>query len=76
MCSKEEGANPSERVVGLHYVGPSAGEVLQGFALAVRLGATKADFDETVGIHPTSAEIFTTMDVTKRSGMSPKCKAC
>ena len=38
--------------------------------------ATKADFDETVGIHPTSAEILTTMDVTKRSGISPKSKAC
>ena len=56
--------------------GPHAGEMTQGFAVAMRCGATKADFDETVGIHPTSAEIFTTMDVTKRSGMSPKCKAC
>ena len=66
----------SERVIGLHVCGPNAGEMTQGFAVAMRCGATKADFDETVGIHPTSAEIFTTMDVTKRSGMSPKCKAC
>jgi pyruvate/2-oxoglutarate dehydrogenase complex dihydrolipoamide dehydrogenase (E3) component len=65
-----------ERVIGLHVCGPHAGEMTQGFAVAMRCGATKADFDETVGIHPTSAEIFTTMDVTKRSGMSPKCKAC
>ena len=39
--------------------------------MALRCGATKADFDATVGIHPTSVEIFTTMDITKRSGDSP-----
>jgi len=64
------------RVIGLHVCGPHAGEMTQGFAVAIRCGATKADFDETVGIHPTSAEIFTTMDVTKRSGISPNAKAC
>ena len=51
----------SDRVVGLHMVGPDAGEVVQGFAVAMRAGATKADFDGTIGIHPTLAEEFVTM---------------
>src|SRR5579859_1726617 len=52
---------PEERIVGLHVVGPGADEMLQGFAVAVRMGATKRDFDDTVAIHPTSAEEFVTM---------------
>ena len=51
----------SERVLGLHMVGPDAGEILQGMAIALRMGATKADFDRTVGIHPTAAEELVTM---------------
>jgi glutathione reductase (NADPH) len=51
----------SERVVGCHMVGPEAGEIIQGMAVAVKCGATKAHFDATVGIHPTSAEEFVTM---------------
>ena len=51
----------TDRVVGLHMVGPDAGEIAQGFGVALKAGATKADFDQTVGIHPTSAEEFTTM---------------
>lgn len=51
----------SGRVVGLHMVGPEAGEIVQGFAVAIKAGATKADFDATIGIHPTSAEEFVTM---------------
>ncbi|MEB0110467.1 glutathione-disulfide reductase [Variovorax sp. RTB1] len=51
----------SDRVVGLHLVGPDAGEVVQGFAVAMRAGATKALFDSTIGIHPTVAEEFVTM---------------
>ena len=42
-------------------VGPDAGEILQGMAIALRMGATKADFDRTVGIHPTAAEELVTM---------------
>ena len=58
----------SDRVVGLHMVGPDAGEIVQGFAVAFRAGATKADFDATVGIHPTSAEEFVTMrEPTRRA---------
>eukprot|EP00330_Aristerostoma_sp_ATCC50986_P010994 CAMPEP_0114578200 /NCGR_PEP_ID=MMETSP0125-20121206/2767_1 /TAXON_ID=485358 ORGANISM="Aristerostoma sp., Strain ATCC 50986" /NCGR_SAMPLE_ID=MMETSP0125 /ASSEMBLY_ACC=CAM_ASM_000245 /LENGTH=143 /DNA_ID=CAMNT_0001768087 /DNA_START=955 /DNA_END=1383 /DNA_ORIENTATION=- len=44
------------RCIGIHYVGPNAGEVIQGFAVAVRIGVTKEQLDKTVGIHPTSAE--------------------
>jgi glutathione reductase (NADPH) len=50
-----------QRIVGLHVVGEGADEMLQGFAVAVRMGATKRDFDDTVAIHPTSAEEFVTM---------------
>lgn len=51
VCVGEE-----ERVVGVHLLGEAADEILQGFALAVKMGATKAQFDDTVAIHPTSAE--------------------
>ena len=51
----------SDRVVGLHMVGLDAGEITQGFAVAMKAGATKADFDATIGIHPTAAEEFVTM---------------
>ncbi len=51
----------SDRVVGLHMVGVDAAEITQGFAVAMKAGATKAQFDATVGIHPTSAEEFVTM---------------
>jgi len=50
-----------ERVVGCHVIGDGADEMMQGFAVAIRMGATKADFDDTVAIHPTSAEEFVTM---------------
>jgi glutathione reductase (NADPH) len=49
-------AGPEERVVGVHLLGEAADEILQGFAVAVKMGATKAQFDDTVAIHPTSAE--------------------
>ena len=51
----------SQRVVGAHMIGPDAGEVIQGIAVAVKLGATKAQFDATIGIHPTAAEEFVTL---------------
>ncbi|MEE8055080.1 MAG: glutathione-disulfide reductase [Gammaproteobacteria bacterium] len=51
----------SDRVVGAHMVGPDAGEIIQGIAIALKAGATKATFDATIGIHPTMAEEFVTM---------------
>ena len=53
----------TDRVVGLHMVGADAGEIVQGFAVAMKAGATKAVFDSTIGIHPTAAEEFVTMRV-------------
>lgn len=58
----------SDRVVGAHMVGPDAGEIIQGLAVALKAGATKAIFDSTVGIHPTSAEEFVTM----RESVAPR----
>lgn len=54
-------AGADERVVGCHLIGDGVDEMLQGFAVAIRMGATKQDFDDTVAIHPTSAEELVTM---------------
>ncbi|MEN2471414.1 glutathione-disulfide reductase [Burkholderia sp. GS2Y] len=54
-------ARDSQRVIGAHMVGRDAGEIIQGIAIAIRAGATKAQFDDTIGIHPTAAEEFVTM---------------
>jgi glutathione reductase (NADPH) len=50
-----------ERIVGLHVIGQGADEMLQGFGVAVKMGARKRDFDDTVAIHPTAAEELVTM---------------
>jgi len=65
-----------EKVVGFHVCGPNAGEMTQGFAVALKCGATKAHFDATVGIHPTNVEWFTTMNITKSSGESAESSGC
>ncbi|ACO68791.1 thioredoxin-disulfide reductase [Micromonas commoda] len=65
-----------ERVVGFHYVGPNAGEVTQGYAVAMKMGAKKSDFDGTVGIHPTVSEEFTILSITKRSGVDATKRGC
>ena len=51
----------SDRVLGCHMIGPDAGEIIQGFSVAIKCQATKAQFDSTIGIHPTAAEEFVTM---------------
>lgn len=56
----------TDRVVGAHMLGPDAGEIIQGLAVAMKAGATKADFDATLGIHPTAAEEFVTMRTAVR----------
>lgn len=58
----------TDRVVGLHMVGAEAGEIVQGFAVAMKAGATKAVFDSTLGIHPTAAEEFVTMRDPVKAG--------
>jgi len=57
----------SERILGIHMVGADAGEIMQGLAVAVTAGATKTDFDRTIGIHPTAAEEFVTLRTKTRS---------
>lgn len=61
-------SSKDNKVVGFHYAGPNAGEITQGFALALKLGATKEDFDDLVGIHPTTVEEFTSINITASSG--------
>nr|WP_208022131.1 glutathione-disulfide reductase [Aestuariicella hydrocarbonica] len=59
----------SDKIIGCHMVGQDAGEIIQGIAIAIKAGATKTDFDGTIGIHPTAAEEFVTMrDVTRTAG--------
>merc|ERR1711868_248237 len=65
-----------EPVIGLHYVGPNAGEVMQGFSAAMKAGLDKKTLDNTVGIHPVNAEWMTNLEVTKRSGVQLQNSGC
>ena len=63
----------SQRVVGAHMLGDDAPEMMQGIAVAMTAGATKADFDRTIGIHPTGAEEWVTMRTrTRVAGVTAK----
>lgn len=68
-CMKLVCAGKEEKIVGLHVIGMGSDEMLQGFGVAVKMGATKADFDSCVAIHPTAAEELVTMGTW---GMSPQ----
>lgn len=59
-------AGGNEKVVGIHIIGDNADEMLQGFAVALKMGATKADFDNTIAIHPSSSEEIVTMKVADK----------
>lgn len=72
ICLKPE----NEKIIGIHYVGPNAGEVMQGYAVAIKAGATKEDLDMTVGIHPTCSEELTTLTVTRASGKNAEKTGC
>ncbi|MBI1396749.1 MAG: glutathione-disulfide reductase [Betaproteobacteria bacterium] len=61
-----------EKVVGCHAIGPGSDEMLQGFAVAVKMGATKQDFDDTVAIHPTAAEEMVTMKTARPARATPE----
>ncbi|XP_007465355.1 PREDICTED: thioredoxin reductase 3, partial [Lipotes vexillifer] len=65
ICSKFDNG----RVIGSLVLGPKAGEVTQGFAAAMKCGLTKQLLDDTIGIHPTCAQVFTTLEITKSSGL-------
>lgn len=67
------------KIVGMHYVGPNAGEIMQGYGAAMKtsgVGLTMSDLENTVGIHPTSAEELVTMAITKNSGENAKAGGC
>jgi len=66
----------SGKILGMHYLGWHAGEVIQGYAIGMKFGMTKDDLDNLVGIHPTSAEVFTTLKITKSSGADYKSAGC
>ena len=51
----------TDKVIGLHYIGEDAAEIIQGFSVAVLKGLKKSDFDQTIGIHPSSAEEIVTL---------------
>lgn len=63
-------------VLGIHYLGPNAGEVMQGFALAVRLKLKYEDISETIGIHPTTAEELVRLPYTKRENPTATYEGC
>ena len=68
-------AGENEQVVGIHMVGDAVDEMLQGFAVAVRMGATKRDFDLTIPIHPTSAEELVTLKMARAGQPDPIANA-
>lgn len=68
--------SPEQNVLGIHYVGPNAGEVMQGFGISMRKGLTYKDLTDTVGIHPTSAEEIVTLSISKSSGEDAGAGGC
>lgn len=65
-----------QKVIGMHFIGPQAGEVIQGYAAAIKCGMTFEQLENTVGIHPTVSEEFTRVYITKRSGEDPTPQSC
>jgi thioredoxin reductase (NADPH) len=65
-----------ENVLGIHYVGPNAGEVMQGYGTAMKQGLKFKTLTETVGIHPTSSEEIVTLSITKSSGEDAAAGGC
>eukprot|EP00429_Kryptoperidinium_foliaceum_P009370 CAMPEP_0176005430 /NCGR_PEP_ID=MMETSP0120_2-20121206/2203_1 /TAXON_ID=160619 /ORGANISM="Kryptoperidinium foliaceum, Strain CCMP 1326" /LENGTH=624 /DNA_ID=CAMNT_0017338139 /DNA_START=149 /DNA_END=2024 /DNA_ORIENTATION=+ len=72
VCDKTKDQN----VLGIHYVGPNAGEVMQGYGVSMRQGLTYKELTDTVGIHPTSSEEIVTLSITKSSGESASAGGC
>ena len=72
VCDKTKEQN----VLGIHYVGPNAGEVMQGYGVSMRQGLTYKQLTDTVGIHPTSSEEIVTLAITKSSGESASAGGC
>ncbi|KAK2522907.1 Txnrd2 [Columba guinea] len=72
VCLRES----EQRILGLHFIGPNAGEVIQGFALGIKCRATYPQLMKTIGIHPTCAEEITKLHITKRSGLDATVTGC
>lgn len=66
----------TDKILGMHFLGPAAGEVMQGYGTAMKKGLTFKDLEDTVGIHPTSAEEIVTLSVTKSSGADAAAGGC
>jgi glutathione reductase (NADPH) len=60
-------SSDTDKIIGVHMMGPDAAEIMQGIAIAIKMGATKADFDAVIGIHPSAAEEFVTMRTPRTS---------
>ncbi|XP_027193741.2 thioredoxin reductase 1, cytoplasmic-like [Dermatophagoides pteronyssinus] len=71
-----DGDSRKELLLGFHYVGPNAGEIIQFTPFPLKMKATKADLDSMIGIHPTCAEIFTMLPISKRSGKEATQQGC
>jgi thioredoxin reductase (NADPH) len=63
ICLKSQ----NEKIIGMHYLGPAADEVIAGYAVAMKLGLRKEHLDDSIGIHPSTSEEFFNMEITKRS---------
>ena len=72
ICDK----TANENVLGIHYIGPNAGEVMQGYGAAMKNGLTFKTLTDTVGIHPTSSEEIVTLSITKSSGEDAAAGGC
>jgi len=72
ICNKAD----HMRLLGIHYLGPNAAEVMQGFALAVKHRLKYCDLEDLVGIHPSTAEELTLLNITKSSGVNPVKTGC
>lgn len=76
FCKAIVDRTENEKVLGIHYVGPNAGEVMQGFGAAMKTGLTYKTLADTVGIHPTSAEEIVSLSITKRGGEDAAAGGC
>lgn len=66
----------NNKVLGIHYLGPNAGEVMQGYGVAMKKGVTFKELTDTVGIHPTNSEEIVSLSITKSSGEDAAAGGC
>lgn len=66
----------TDKVIGIHYLGPNAGEIIQGYSVALKCGVTRELLFETVGLHPTCSENIVKLHMTKRNDPNAKTTGC